>query len=153
MNEKYLQFLRDSLAHHRDLRNALDTKASLLLGLSGVVFALSVKQIEELPFFIFSSFSLISVLLLILVVRRPFRRKKHIGEGLMCWWSFRADDYEGYKEEIAKVKETDEKIAEEYTKEIWNLAQYSLRPKTILLRWSSFVLTLGLFIGFLLFFI
>ena len=71
----------------------------------------------------------------------------------MCWWSFRADDYEGYKEEIAKVKETDEKIAEEYTKEIWNLAQYSLRPKTILLRWSSFVLTLGLFIGFLLFFI
>lgn len=154
MEKNSINFLRDSLTHHRDLKNALDHKASFLLGISGVIFGLSVGHLCELQFLIIAISSFFTALLSVFVICLPFRHSKVKRKfGLMCWWGFLNKNFDQYKDDLNKVFISEEEIAQEYMKEIWNLANYSLKPKNKLLRLSSIILILGLLGGFVLFFI
>jgi len=151
MQERKIKFLKESLTHHRDVRNALDNKAALLLGLSGVVLAISISNMKELQYLVMAICSLISALILVFVVSMPFKRKTRIKMGLICWWGNHIDSFSEYKQEVERATKTENSIAEEYMKEIWNLANYSLKQKTKLIRWSSWILILGLLGGLILF--
>jgi len=151
MQERKIKFLKESLAHHRDVRNALDNKAALLLGLSGVVLAISISNMRELQYLVMALCSLVSALLLVFVVSMPFKRKTRIKMGLICWWGSHIDSFSEYKKEVERATKTENSIAEEYMKEVWNLANYSLKQKTKLIRWSSWILILGLLSGLILF--
>ncbi len=153
MNQDSINFLRDSLIHHRDLKNALDRKASFLLGISGVIFTLSIGLLLEIQFLILAVSSFLSAFLSILVICSPFRRGTKKSFGLMCWWGFSDKNFEQYTEELNKVFTSETQISQEYMKEIWNLTNYSLKPKTKLLNSASIILISGFFIGFILFFI
>ena len=153
MNSNSINFLRESLAHHRDLRNALDHKASFLLAISGVIFTLSVGRLQEMQFLVLGIGALLAAILSVLTIFSPFRKGVRKKFGLMCWWGFSEKSFEQYKEELDKVFTSDEEIIREFMKEIWNLGRYSLEPKTRLLRWASLILILGLLAGFILFFI
>ena len=153
MNENAINFLRDSLVHHRDLKNALDHKASFLVGISGVIFTLSVGHLEKMQFLILAIGSFLTVLLAILVIFLPFRRKIKEKFGLMCWWGFSDKSFNQYKDELNKIFNSNEEISLEYMKEIWNLTNYSLNPKTKLLKCASSILILSLLSAFILFFI
>ena len=153
MNQNSINFLRDSLTHHRDLKNGLDRKASFLLGISGVIFALSVGLLQEIQFLILAISSFLAAFLSILVIRSPFRRGVKKKFGLMCWWGFSDKSFEEYKEGINKVFTSEEKISHEYMREIWNLTNFSLKPKTKLLNSATIILISGFLIGFMLFFI
>ncbi|MFA5070455.1 MAG: Pycsar system effector family protein [Patescibacteria group bacterium] len=153
MDPNAINFLRDSLAHHHNLRNSLDGKASFLLAIAGVVFGLSVIRLEKVQFVVIAITAFLTILLTVFAVFLPYRGKMKEKIGLMCWWGFAGKSYESYQEEVNRVIKTDEAIADEYKKEIWNLANYSLRPKSVLLKWASFVLTVGLLAGFVLFFV
>lgn len=153
MNENSIVFLRDSLTHHYGIRNALDQKAAFLVGISGVIFSLSVGRLNELNFLVLAIGSFISALISVSVVILPFRGKFKERLGLMCWWGFSDKNFKEYQEGLKKVFVSDEQIAQEYMIEIWNLANYSIKPKNMLLKWSALVLVLGLFAGFILFFV
>lgn len=153
MNSNSINFLRESLAHHRDLRNALDHKASFLLAISGVIFTLSIGRLQEIQFCVLGISALLAAILSVFTIFSPFRKGVKKKFGLMCWWGFSEKSFEQYKDELEKVFTSDEAILREYMKEIWNLGHYSLEPKTRLLQWSSLILILGLLAGFILFFI
>ena len=98
--------------------------------------------------------SLITVLLSIYVVFLPFRRmktKKNLG--IMCWWGFSDKTFDEYHKETKKIISSNRKITDEYLKEIWNLTNYSLKPKNHLLKIASIVLIIGLLGGLILFFV
>lgn len=153
MQQESIHFLRDSLIHHRDLRNALDQKASLLLGLAGVIFALSVSHLPETPFLVLAVSSLLTVFLTIFVVFLPFRSKKGVKPGSMCWWGFIGGGFDQYREEIDRILDSEKEISKEYIKEIWNLANYSIKPKVKILKWASSIQLIGFLLGFVLFFV
>jgi hypothetical protein len=152
MEQNSINFLRDSLIHHRDIKNALDQKASFLVAVSGVIFGLSVGRLQEAQFLVLAISSFFTVLLSVLIIRLPFRGITKEEFGLMCWW-FSDKSLDQYKDELNEIFTSDEKISQEYIKEIWNLANYSLKPKGKLLKWASSILVLGLLGGFILFFI
>jgi len=146
-------FLRDSLSHHYELRNALDQKASFLSALAGVIFGLSVSHLGDLRFLVLAVASFLTVFISIMIVCLPYRGKISNKLGLLCWWGFLGKNFNEYKDELDKVFSSEENIAEEYKREIWNMANYSLKPKSKLLKLSSFILIFGLLAGFVLFFV
>ena len=152
MEQNSINFLRDSLAHHRDTKNSLDQKASFLVAVSGIIFGLSVGRLQEVQFLVLAISSFFTIFLSILIIRLPFRGITKEKIGLMFWW-FLDKSFDQYKRELDEVFTSDEKISQEYIKEIWNLANYSLKPKSRLLKWASFILVFGLLGGFVLFFI
>jgi len=152
MEQSSINFLRDSLTHHRDIKNALDQKASFLVAVSGVIFGLSVGRLHEIQFLVLAISSFFTVLLSVLIIRLPFRGITKEQLGLICWW-FSDKSFDEYKDGLDKILNSDEKIAQEYVKEIWNLANYSLKPKGKLLKWATYILVLGLLGAFMLFFI
>lgn len=153
MEQNSINFLRDSLIHHHDVRNSLDRKASFVLAIAGVVFAFSIVQLEKVQYFIIAVTSFITIILSVLILCLPYRGKIKGKFGLMCWWGFSGKSFEQYSDELNKVFVSDERIIEEYKKEIWNLANHSLKPKSELLKWASYILVVGLFVGFVLFFV
>lgn len=153
MEQKSIKFLRDSLVHHRSLKNSLDQKASFLVAIAGVIFGLSIGRLDEIHFLVLAVASFLAVLLSIIITFLPFRGKLKGKFGLMCWWGFSNKSFEEYEAELKKSLVSDEKIAQEYAKEIWGLANYSLKPKTRILKWASIILILGLLGGFVLFFV
>jgi hypothetical protein len=153
MDQNSISFLRDSLNHHHSLRSGLDQKASFLVGIAAIIFGLSVGHLDQLNFLILAICSFVTVFLAILVVFLPFRGKIKERFSLMCWWGFSNKNLEQYEKELEEIFVSEEKIAKEYMREIWNLMNYSIKPKTLILKWASFILILGLLAGFGLFFV
>jgi len=153
MDINSMSFLRDSLSHHYELRNAMDQKASFLSALAGVIFGLSVSHLRDLHFLILAIASFFTVFISIMIVCLPYRGKITNKLGLLCWWGFLGKNFKEYQDELDKVFSSEKNIAEEYELEIWNLANYSLKPKSKLLKLASFILIFGLLAGFVLFFV
>lgn len=152
MAENSINFLRDSLLHHRSIRDSLDNKASMLLAISGVIFGLSLARIEGPAFLALALSSFLTVFFSIVVISSTFRGNAKKNFGLMCWFGFAEKDFNQYKKELNRVFISDEKIADEYMKEIWNLANYSIKQKTLFLKIASFILIFGLLLSFIIFF-
>lgn len=147
MTSSQIHFLKDTLAHHHQMRDALDNKASFLLGISGVIFVLSIVYLERIGFLVITITSLVTCLFSIWTVSFPFRKTKKKAFGLMCWWGFEKMGLEEYTKEIEKTLESDKAITREYLKEIYALSKHSLKPKSSMIRLASFILTVGLIAG------
>jgi len=147
MASSQIHFLKDTLAHHHQMRDALDNKASFLLGISGVIFVLSIVHLEKIGFLVIAITSLIACLFSIWTVSFPFRKTKKKAFGLMCWWGFEKMNFEEYTKRIEEILGSDKAITKEYLKEIYALSKYSLKPKSSMIRLASFTLTIGLIVG------
>lgn len=148
-NQNSINFLRDSLTLHNSLRSSLDQKASFLVGIAAVIFGLSVIRIEAVNFLILSLCSFFTLVLAIMVVFLPFRGKRKERSSFMCWWGFSKTDFEEYKNGLNNIFGADDKISEEYMREIWILAHHSIKPKSLILKIASSILVLGLLLGFI----
>ena len=153
MNQNSINFLRDSLNHHHSLRSGLDQKASFLVGITGIIFGLSISHLDQLNFLVLAICSFVAFFLSILAVFLPFRGKIKERFSLMCWWGFSNKNLVQYEKELEETFISEEKIAKEYMREIWNLVNHSIKPKTLILKWASFILIFGLLAGFVLFFV
>ena len=91
----------------------------------------------------------LTVLLSISATFLPFRRHAKEKFGSMCWLGFSDRSFNQYKDELDEVFASDEKMAEEYMKEIYSLANYSIKLKVKYLKWASIILIIGLFAGFI----
>lgn len=153
MNPNSINFLRDSLNHNYGIRGALDQKASFLVGIAAIVFGFSITRLSEINFIVLAICSFAALFLSVLVVFLPFRGKRRERISLICWWGCAKKGYGQYKNELDDVFKSDEKIADEYARDIWNLTNYSIKPKSLILRWAGFILIAGLLAGFVLFFV
>jgi len=146
-------FLSDSLKHHRDLKSSLDQKASFLSGFAGIIFTLSIGRLDEIHFLVLAISSFLTAIISIFAVFLPLRSKMKKNLSLMCWWGFSNGDFNQYQKRLYEAFASDKATGKEYMKEIWNLADYSIKPKTKLLKLASLILVIGLLAGFILFFI
>lgn len=148
-----IAFLQASLDTQRRYKEHLDQKASILLGISGVIFVLSISNIEKVGFLIIAIFSLVSVILNVWVISFPFK-KHHRGKfGFMCYLGFYDLDFKEYSRKLKIILDSKDGMVNEYATEIYSLAEHSIKFKTKLIRYASFALSLGLLIGLVLFFI
>ncbi|MFA5107351.1 MAG: hypothetical protein WC497_03435 [Patescibacteria group bacterium] len=152
-NQNSLNLLRDSLTLHNSLRSSLDQKASFLVAITAVIFGLSVIRLDSVNFLVLAMCSFVTLVLAIFVVFLPFRGKRNERFSLLCWWGFVKKDFGQYKKELTGVFASDDTIANEYMQEIWTVMQYSIKPKSKILKIASFILVFGLLTGFILSFI
>lgn len=143
-------FIHDAYAHQKEQRTIYDNKASFLIGVSGVIFALSMGQISKLSFLIIALSALIALILSVWTVSFPFPRGKDAKFSLLCWSGFRGMKKDEYEQKMKETVDSDEKIIHQYIKEIYALYQYSVLPKSRMIRLASLILTFSLFTGLLL---
>lgn len=153
MNKEILELAKESLVHNRDIKKTLDQKASLLLGLSGVILTISIGNLEKVQYVILAVTALVVIFLSILAVFLPFRSKKRIKPNLICQWGTRGAEFDEYRAKVLGLSDSPEKILDEYLKEAWNLSGFSVKSKTCLLKWASGILLAGFLTGFVLVFV
>ncbi|MCX7779139.1 MAG: DUF5706 domain-containing protein [Patescibacteria group bacterium] len=147
MTPEQLNFIRDAYLHQREQRGVFDTKASFLVGVSGIIFALSMGRTEKIGFLIIAVAALISLILTIWAVSYPFPRPSKGVFSLLCWSGFIGFKNGEYEKKIKEVISSEEKMAQEYLKEIYALSKYSIEPKAKMVRTASFILSLSLIAG------
>ena len=152
-----LMFLRDVLQNQVGYKEALDNKANILLGVSGVIFGLALTQLNSvisvalrLGLFALIVATGFSALLCIWTIKMPFSRHK-TKQHLICYTGFSELDRDNYFSSMKKTLDNTDKIEEEYLTEIYGLAKNSIEPKYKLVSSSTSILTIGLIFGALLF--
>lgn len=143
-------FVHDAYAHQKEQRTIYDNKASFLIGISGVIFAMSIGQINRISFLIIALSTFVALILSIWTISFPFPRGKGAKFSLLCWSGFRGMKKDEYEAKMKEIVDSDEKIVHEYIREIYALYQYSVLPKSKMIRLASIVLTFSLFAGLLL---
>jgi hypothetical protein len=145
-NEIKVRFLEKSLETMHALRDAHDRKASFLLSVSGIIFALSLTKYPEVPYVILTIFSLISFVACIYAIVLPYRPKTPEGRNIFCWWGVKGKSYDEYFNKIKSDINNPEDLIREYSKEIYSLYYNSLRYKSVL----NIISGISLLIGFIL---
>ena len=148
-----MAFLQASLDTQRGYKEHLDQKASILLGISGVIFVLSINNIEKIGFLVIAIFALLSCILNVWVISFPFKKNRRGKFGFMCYLGFYNLDFKEYTKKLKSILDSKDGLVAEYATEIYSLAEHSIKFKTKLIRYSSFALSLGLIIGLVLFFV
>jgi len=155
-NER-IWFLKDILQNQVGYKEALDGKANVILGVSGVVFGLVLTQLGAAPNLMFRLAAValmaatgISALLCIWTIKMPFMKQK-AKQRLMCYTGFSGMSQEEYSRSIGKVLDSRERLEDEYLTEIYGLAKNSIEPKYRMVGLSTTILTAGLFVSLLLF--
>lgn len=149
MSEKNIDFLKTALHHQIFIHDSLDRKASWLLGISGVLFVLSLSRLDTPGFEIIIVFTLLSALFNIWAISFPFKYERRKCFSFLCWKGIRRLSFEEYKKEAASILADEPRMIKEYDKEIYSLSEYSIKPKSRLIRWASLCLTIGLIAGFI----
>jgi hypothetical protein len=155
-----ISFLDSILYNHVEQNNRLDQKASFLLGISGLIFTLTLTQLiifketnlERISLFIIALSSLASSILAIWTIRPPFT-EQHEKPTLMFYRGFKKLTMEDYKKKLLEVIQDKEKLVGAYAKEIFCLSKVALKPKYKLIKKASWFLTIGLITGGVLFLI
>ena len=148
-----MAFLQASLDTQRRYKEHLDQKASILLGISGVIFVLSISNMEQIGFLVIAVFSLLSCILNVWVISFPFKKHRRGKYGFMCYLGFYDLDFKEYGKQLKAILNSKDGLVNEYATEIYSLAEHSIKFKTKLIRNASFILSLGLVIGLVLLFI
>lgn len=149
MDEKIFNYLRDSLAHNRDVKNALDNKASLLLAISGAIFTLSIANINRPTFTTLAIFMAAVIMLCVWSVFLPQRDKTKVKKGFFCWWGYDMKNFDEYKNNLNEIFAQPDKILDEYETEIWNIVNFSIKLKTKTLKAASLLFVAGVLISLL----
>lgn len=146
MTNEQLNFIRDAYLHQREQRGIFDSKASFLIGISGVIFALSMGRTEKIGFLVIAISALVALILAVWTVSYPLPRPSNVFS-LLCWSGFKGMKDHEYETKMKEVIASDEKIVREYLKEINALSKYSVEPKAKMVRLASLILTLSLIFG------
>jgi hypothetical protein len=148
MPGKNLDFLKTALNHQIFIHNSLDSKASWLLGISGVLFVLSLSHLDLPVFKWIAVFSLLSALFNIWAISFPFKYERRQGFSFLCWKGFRRLNFVEYQKEADAIIGDEQRMIIEYEKEIHSLSEHSIKPKSRLIRWGSVCLTISFIAGF-----
>lgn len=151
-------YFLDSIAEKRHAAaRHLDTQTNVIVGVSMAVSLFSLTRILEgesrVSFLILAAFSALAALLGLFAIHPPwFMRKRGQIESLMHSKHVAAFPHsDGYHKELKEVLEDEQKIVEQYAREIYNVSKYYYRPKRKLFHWARDMLLLGVVISIIAF--
>lgn len=146
-------FLHDIFESQLNYKNALDNKANILLGVSGLIFGLGLTQINVFPsqlaqlgMYVLIAATAITSLLCIWTIKLPFKRQV-FKQSSMCFYGFENLKYNQYLKKVKKVLTNRDDIVDEYVTEIYGIYKNSIEPKYALVRYSAILLTVGFILG------
>lgn len=147
MDSNQFTFIRDAYLHQREQRTVFDNKASFLVGVSGVIFAISASKAQQMGFLFIAFFSLLTMVLSIWTISSPFHRAGKGVFSFLCWSGFQGMKDEEYEKNMMGLISSDEKMVHEYLKEIEAISRYSIEPKAKLVRFAGIILSFSLIFG------
>lgn len=143
-----LDFLKESLRFNQEYKEALDRKASFLLGIASVVLVVSSNNITNPGFLLVGLGALVSSVFSVWVISFPFRRTHKGKFSLMCAWGFEHLSEGEYSQQIERLINDPTAMLATYKQEIFALSEYSIKIKLKFIKLASLALTLGLAVGF-----
>ena len=135
------------------LSQMADTKASILMGASFVVFSMSIGDINEgkasLPLLVLTLFSFIATILGVLTVRPNRLRKVHVAAenaNLLFFGSYVNAPREAYVDEVIKVLSSEEETYRRLARDLWDHGQVLRDDKFRWLYWSFTLFLVGMLV-------
>ncbi|MDQ1283795.1 MAG: hypothetical protein QG620_143 [Patescibacteria group bacterium] len=151
------KFLAGILDKQTKLLQHLDSQTNILIGISSAMFAFMTAgfRLNNLswPQIILGFFSALTALLGLYAIHPPrFMRKKGQKESVM--YSGKISDFSSpsiYKKELGNIVSDQNKMLEQYSIEIYNVAKYYYDPKRKIFKIARNILLIGFFISIILF--
>ncbi|MCY7397377.1 MAG: DUF5706 domain-containing protein [Sphingomonas bacterium] len=135
------------------LSQMADTKASILMGASFVVFSMSIGDIGEgkasLPLLVLTIFSFIATILGVLTVRPNRMRKLSLPAdqaNLLFFGSYVNAPREAYVDEVIKVLSSEEETYRRLARDLWDHGQVLRDDKFRWLYWSFTLFLVGMLV-------
>ncbi len=135
------------------LSGMADTKASILMGASFVVFSMSIGDIGEgkasLPLLVLTMFSFIATILGVLTVRPNRMRKSKVPAdkvNILFFGSYINTPREEYVDEVIKVLASEEETYRRLARDLWDHGHVLRDDKFSWLYWSFTLFLLGMLI-------
>ena len=127
------------------LSGMADSKASILMGASFVVFSISIGSLAEgkasLPLLVLTAFSFVATVFGVLTVR-PNRMRKPKGKipadkvNILFFGSYINADREAYVDEVIKVLSSEEEVYRRLARDLWDHGHLLRDDKFSWLYWS-----------------
>ena len=135
------------------LSGMADTKASILMGASFVVFSMSIGDIGEgkasLPLLVLTLFSFIATVLGVLTVRPNRMRKARVSAdkvNILFFGSYINTPREAYVDEVIKVLSSEEETYRRLARDLWDHGHLLRDDKFRWLYWSFTLFLAGMLI-------
>lgn len=150
---EYINVLASAHAGNLELSNMADSKASILLGASFVVFGLSISDIAsgkaEVPMIVLTLFSFVATVLGVLTVRPARIRKFKVVPGkanIMFFGSFTNVTRDEYIEQVVNTLASPEESIRAMARDIYDHGVLLKRDKFSWLYWSFTAFLWGMWI-------
>ena len=151
-----INFMSDLLSKQNEIRNILDTRASIIIGLNSALLIFLVGEYKNIAAnsaylitaLIMLSAVFISVICSILALKPPASKTKK-GQEESIFYHHHIDDkpLNGYMAEVHNALESERKIYNEYIKETYNLTVYSNIPRKYYISLAIKALIYGLLLA------
>ena len=135
------------------LSQMADTKASILMGASFVVFSLSIRDLSEgkasLPMLVLTLFSFIATVLGVLTVRPNRMRQTDVPAdhvNLLFFGSYVNTPREAYVDEVIRVLSSEEETYRRLARDLWDHGQVLRDDKFRWLYWSFTMFLAGMLV-------
>jgi len=157
-NDSALKFMINILDKSTAFTQHIDNQINILLGISMAIFVFSTSRIEgenSIIFLILGIFSAISALIGLIAIHPPKTMRKR-GQRESIIYNKKINSYPSpaeYQKRLLETMENFDKVAEQYSIEIYNMYNYYYRPKRNLYKWSRSILFAGIIASVLLFII
>jgi hypothetical protein len=152
-----IHFLKDNLTKQYDTYHHYETRANFTLAISSGLLFFAITQLIAHPdlglglcVIIFTAF--LSMVLSLLTIKPPkFMRKKRQSESLFYHSNIFDQTSSGFVKKVLKTSSSREEIIKEYAQEIYNLVNYSIKPRRIFSQYITNILVIGITIGLIIF--
>lgn len=147
-----IRFLTDILRKQMDLRNQIESRANVALGFSAASLAFVLNNLMPkgitLSAIIITSASMLSILSGLLALKPPkFLSRKAQEQSVFYHTAITNNSEKSYLEQIKEICHSEDEVIKQYTLEVYNLTQYSIRFKKFFANLSIQILVIGLILG------
>ena len=153
-----LKFLVNIMDKSTSFTQHIDNQINILLGISTAIFVFSTSRIEgenSVVFFVLGLFSAVSALIGLSAIHPPKSMRKH-GQRESIIYNKKINSYPSpveYKQRLLETVDDFDKMAEQYSIEIYNMYNFYYKPKRALYKVSRSILFAGIITSVLLFII
>ncbi len=137
----------------------VDTQSNIIIGLGAAIFVFSASNFHlagnkiSWPLLMLALFSGAAALIGLLAINPPrFMRKRHQTESLFYHRRIsKYNNFGDYYADLRNMLKDEEEVIKETSKELYNLARYSWRPKRILFEYARNMMFIGFSLSFIIF--
>lgn len=149
-----LKFMVNIMDKSTSFTQHIDNQINILLGISTAIFVFSTSRIEgenSVVFFVLGLFSAVSALIGLTAIHPPQSMRKH-GQRESIIYNKKINSFPSpveYKKRLLKTVDDFDKMAEQYSIEIYNMYNFYYKPKRTLYKISRSILFAGIVLSVL----